>query len=82
MGVSNGGISVRSRQVIKAITHQGSVRADHICPITLCGARRGVDPDLPASTAAFIESTFVLLVIVGYYADPPRLDTPRLIIFC
>lgn len=35
--------------MIRAITRQGSVTANQICPFRLCGARRRGDPDLPVS---------------------------------
>lgn len=38
------------RQVIRAITRQGSVTVIHICPLHLYTDRRGVDPDLVAYT--------------------------------
>lgn len=37
-------------RVIRAITRQGSVTANYVCPHRLGGDRRGGDPDLPAST--------------------------------
>ncbi len=86
MGGVGGGVFGCEPSVIRAITRQGSVTTNRICPFRLRRDRRGGDPDLPASDrlqpslrVCVCVCVCVLLVILGY-AVLPCLDTLQVII--
>lgn len=58
-------------RVIRAITCQGSVTTNHICPSRLRRDGQGSDPDLPAldqprPSLCVSARVYLLLVIIGY----------------
>lgn len=60
--------------MIRAITRQGSVTANQICPFRFCGARRGGDPDLPVS--AQLHPSLSVCVLLVMLVQRPFKETP------
>lgn len=60
--------------MIRAITFQGSVTANQICPFRLCGAGRGGDPDLPVS--AQLHPSLSVCVLIVMLVQRPFKETP------
>lgn len=76
--------------MIRAITRQGSVTVNYVCPYRLCGDRRGGDPDLPASTDCSFRSdsvcvckytvyVYVCVLPVILYSEPATPHTKSFI---